>query len=289
MSGPLRLRPGTAILRMEDGSLQLRAGDETVHLLRSDQPELAERVLQRLAEGALTETALAREIGDAAFVRALLATVGEWLIPQGGAPDAFDYLAHFPGASLQDARIVVSGHAPSTELVRASAAEHEIASSADLDEVRAGDLIVCVIEQPDLSLQLGVNARAIEAGVACLFVDLSHGHHATLGPTYVPGASACIACFRVRLHENSESPAELAAAERHMNERRAPLPAFGLLPAHRQWVLGMAFTEVVAFHTRHRPLRTLGRAITVSFEETRSWSEPVWRVPRCPACDRRGR
>lgn len=282
MNAPLRLRPGTTILPMEDGSLQLRAGDETVHLLRSDRPELATRTLRRLTETALSEAALAEEIGDATFVRELLTTVDEWLVRQ---ESTFDYLAHFPGASLQNARILVCGHDPSAALVRASADEHTIVSYTDFDEHRAGELVVCVIERPDWGLQRDVNARAIAAGAACLFVDLSHGHHATLGPLYLPGESACIACFRTRLLENSESPAELAAANQHMLEHGA-LPAFGLLPAHRQWVLGMALTEIVAFYTRHRPLRTRGRALTVSFEELRSWSEPVWRVPRCAACDR---
>lgn len=268
-----------------DDAIQLRAGDEYVHLLRVDQPELALRVLG-LLDGRIDRDALLRELGaeHEGFVVALLSTLDEWLVPAS----RFDYLAHFGDVAprLAAARVLVCGHTESIDALAVACHAHEIAYHTDLEAIEPHDLIVCAIERPDLALQHRIAELATRAHVACLFVDLSSGRHATLGPLYVPSESACIVCFRTRLHENSESPAELAAIDQHMLETERPLPAFGLLPAHRQWVLGMAMTEVIAFYTRHRPLRTLGRAVTVSFEELRTWSEPVWRVPGCPVCDR---
>ena len=153
-----------------------------------------------------------------------------------------------------------------------------------LSDLPAAGALACVWEAPDLSLCLEVNRAACERRVPCLFVDLSHGRHATVGPFFVPGEGACLACLRARLRETTAAFAELDAAERLMRETGEPLPAFGCLPAHRHLVCGLAAGEIVAFFTRHRPLRTLSRAITVALEQAETWSEPVHRVPWCEAC-----
>lgn len=262
-------------------AIQLRAGDTFIHLLHVEDTEFALRLLEHL-DGSRNRDALIAEFGSAHAVSidALLGALDEWL---WRAPHAFDYLAQFAGKALQG-RVLSCGHAASAEAMRAACRDHELAPLTDWLELAPGDLIVCAIEAPDLTLQRQVNERAVRAGVACLFVDLSHGQHATLGPLYVPGESSCLACFRARLLQTSESPEELQAFEQHMLQSGAALPSFGVLPAHRQWVLGMTMSEVVAFFSQHRPLRTLNRAVTISFEELRVWSEPVWPLPHCEAC-----
>ena len=278
-----------------DAAIQLRAGDEAIHLLHTGDPELALRILA-LLDGRLDRAALLERVESVhgPFVGELLDALAEWLVDAEAQTGDLAYLARFarPGAEaeriLAASRIVVLGHSPSVELAERLCAEHGLAvassETGEPSDLGPDDTLLCVSERPDLTLQLHANALAVRSGAACLFVDLSHGRHATVGPFYVPGESACIGCFRIRLRENAESHAELIAAERLMLETGEALPAYGTLPAHRHWVLGMAVAELVAHRTRHRPTRTASRALTVSFEEMRVWSEPVWRVDGCESC-----
>ena len=222
--------------------------------------------------------------------------------PAGASAIAGDevarYLSHSmpasedPAAPLRGARVAVFGNGQSTSLLTALLAEHGLAPATPpsarpdpaTDLAGSVDLAVCVLEAPDLALSFEVNDAVCRAARPCLFVDLSHGRHATVGPFFVPGEGACHRCLRARLHESTAAFEELRAAEQHMLETGKPLPAFGCLPAHRHLVCGLAAAEVVAFFTSHRPLRTLNRAITVAFERLEMWSEPVWRVPWCEAC-----
>lgn len=283
MTASLALLPGVAVLPAP-GGLQLRAGDERIEVLRCDAPEIAMRVLAML-DGTHDETAIVAAAGDAELVRDLLADLGRraWLAPPSSG-DVAGYLAHFardgrdPSLSLRGATSSVAGHDPSAGEIAALLGAHGVSVS------EAARVSVCVVERPDLALLFDTNDAACREKRPCLFVDLSHGTHATVGPFYVPGEGACYRCFRARLHETTAAYAELVSAESRMLEARAPLPGRGTLPAHRAFVLGAAAAEIVAFFTEHRPLRTLGRAITFDLEALETWSEPVLRVPWCAAC-----
>ncbi len=176
-----------------------------------------------------------------------------------------------------------------TALLAQAISEHGIeahfAHCAECDEHASDRLTICVWEQLDPKLILQVNEAACREARPCLFVDLSHGCHATIGPFYVPGESSCYDCYRQRWRQNTAALAEADAAWDAAHER--PAVPHGTLPAFRYQAAGLAASEVFAFISRHRPLRTLNRAVTVDFEALRMWSEPVWRVPWCPSCGAR--
>ena len=69
-----------------------------------------------------------------------------------------------------------------------------------------------------------------------------------------------------------------------MRASGGPLAAYGILPAFRYQVVGMACAELFAFLSRHRPVRTLNRVATVDLEDLKLWTEPAWQIPWCPAC-----
>ena len=248
----MRLRTGTAVIPQPDGSIQLRAGDERVHVLHVDDQKAALCILRGEPH---PDTELRDEL------RRALAE--DWLATdEARGPD---YLVQFGFRGTLGVGI----------------ASAELATLSGLPE--GDDVLISVTDAPDYKAHARINERAVRERKPCLFIDLSHGQHATVGPFYVPGEGACYECFRIRLRENTESYAELTAAEAHMLEH-GPLPGAGLLPAHRAWVLGLAATELLAFASRHRPLRTLNRVVTVAFEELRSFTEPAWRVPTCAVC-----
>ena len=279
MASPLpTLRPGVAMIPM-DGAVQLRVGDEEVHVLRTDAAPRLEGLLARLdgARDRSAEPPLGAE--DAHLLDDLVSQL-----------DSLGLLASAPSGDPGPApRVAVVGHAPGAELLASILSEHALAASVrEREQATTGDLapaaLVCVCEAPDLALQLAVNDAACAAQIPCLFVDLSHGRHATVGPFYLPDDGACYRCFRARLRENTAAFAELLAAEGQMIATGRPLAKSGCLPAHRHLVAGLAAAEVVAFFTRERPLRTLNRALTVALFQVEMWSEPVWRVPWCESC-----
>jgi bacteriocin biosynthesis cyclodehydratase domain-containing protein len=284
----IALRPGVAVIPM-DGALQLRIGDDEVHVLRTDAPDVVARVLAAF-DGRRDRDDVVVEVGPdrADLVDRLLEELARAGLVQAvcGAEPA----PGIRGAGAA-ARVAIAGPTKGAELLGAILGEHGMTVRRASDEeliAEPCDVVVCLAEEPDLTRAFALNTAVIAGCQPALFVDASHGRHATVGPFYVPAESSCYRCFRARLHENTAAFDELLAAERLMLERGAPLAAVPVSSAHRHLVMAVAAVEVVAFVARHRPLRTLNRAITVSFDELRMWSEPVWRVPWCAACGRAG-
>ncbi|RYZ65701.1 MAG: hypothetical protein EOP08_06430, partial [Proteobacteria bacterium] len=122
-----------------DAAIQLRAGDEAIHLLHTGDPELALRILA-LLDGRLDRPALLERVDPAygPFAGELLDALAEWLVDAEAQVGDLAYLARFarPGAEaeriLAASRIVVLGHSPSVELAERLCAEHglAVASSA---------------------------------------------------------------------------------------------------------------------------------------------------------------
>jgi bacteriocin biosynthesis cyclodehydratase domain-containing protein len=276
------LRPGVAVIPM-DGAVQLRLGDEEVHVLRTDAVEHLIRLLGAL-DGERIRGAESAPLSaeDAHLLDDLVAQL-----------DALGLLAGAtPSTLARPARVSVIGHAPGARLLAAVLGEHGLSASASEGLPQPTDddapaALVCFCEAPDLALQHAVNDAACAARTPCLFVDVSHGRHATIGPLYLPDDGACYRCFRSRLRENTAAFIELRAAEEQMLATGRPLAKLPCPPAHRHLVAGLAAAEIVALVTGQRPLRTLNRALTVALEQLEMWSEPVWRVPWCEACGAR--
>jgi bacteriocin biosynthesis cyclodehydratase domain-containing protein len=276
----LRLVPGVALVPMGD-AVQLRLGDERVHVLSTDPPEVARRLLDGLREGGdrATLVAAAGERHEATIDEAL-ATLAEH--------DWLERPSREVGSQAKPT-LGVAGHEPSASLFLSIAGEQGMLAApwrAGIPEAAGSRAMVCVCERLDLALAHAVNDAACEERVPCLFVDLSHGRHATIGPFFVPGEGACYRCMRARLRENTMAYAELVAAEEHALYSGKALPAPPVGAGHRHWALGMAAVELAAW-SEERPLRTLNRAITVDFASLEAWSEPVWRIPWCRSCGSR--
>jgi bacteriocin biosynthesis cyclodehydratase domain-containing protein len=271
-------------------AIQLRVGDDEVHVLRAEPAETVRAVILAI-DGARDRAALAEAIGDREVVDAVVDEL-ERAGLLGPALDPGDelalHLAHRttdPSAAaraIRQGRIAVSAPPASAAVACALLREHGIAAEALERGAPLGgevvDAVVAVAERPDLARLDAIDEAAVRARVPCLFVDL------TVGPFYVPGEGSCHRCFRRRLLENAAAWAELLAAQDLMLETGEPLEGPAVLSAHRHLAISMAVAEIVALLGRHRPLRTLNRAITVALDELRTWSEPVWRVPWCPRC-----
>jgi bacteriocin biosynthesis cyclodehydratase domain-containing protein len=300
--GGFRLRPGLAIIAM-DGAVQLRAGEEEIHLIETDAPEVVQPLLEQLGQG-LPREAILEAVGEEhgqlldAVVEQLAAQRLLLHQPVDQEDEISLYLSHFmgyapyPEIERPTGPVLVAGHRKCAALLARALGEHGIEVRVREDEgpseseLSGGSVkaIVCIWEQPDLEMVLRLNAAACRGRTACLFVDLSHGRHATVGPFYIPGEGACYQCFRERWRQNAAALEEFEAAQSAMLQRKEPLAAYGILPAFRYQVVGMACAELVAYLARHRAVGTLNRAATVDLEGLRAWTEPVWQIPWCPTC-----
>ncbi len=295
------VRPDLAVIPMPEG-VQLRAGDEEIYFLQSESPALVAEILNRLDGTTSTEGILA-DIGSqhAGLLEAMLRelTTARLIWRDGGRADGEvdRYLSHFLGpegareAALRTHTVAVVGHDALVALMAQNLEAHRVGVNAgplpsddDDPALRGVDVVVCLWERPDLSSVDAMNRQVCQDKMPCLFVDLSHGRHATVGPFYVPREGACYACFRERLRQNAASFDQHVAAEEWMRKRRRPLPGYGILPTFRYQAVGLAGSEIVAYLTRYRGLRTLNRAITIDLERLTCWSEPVWRIPWCAVC-----
>ncbi len=292
------LRPDLAIIPMED-SIQLRAGDEEIYTIKVDCLNTASSILGHL-DGTRNRSAILECVGNeyADLFDAVLEvlTANRLLVDAGGRDPIERYLSHFrtlrSDHDLDSIRIAAFGAEESTRLLIQNLADHKIQTECfqtirELDNLEEAEatLAVCTWEEMDLHWVYGINDAMCRRETPCLFADLSHGKHATIGPFYIPGEGSCYRCLRQRYRENTAAYDELIAAEAHMNQTKVPLPGYGILPTFRYQVVGLVGSEVVAFFTRHRPLRTLNRTITIDFEQMTQWSEPAWKTPQCQSCD----
>lgn len=285
------------------GAVQLRAGDEDILVIDCESPNIISRLLRRLQKGCRIEDLMASvesEYHDDIF--ALLdRLLKEGFLHTGKFSEKQNeiarYLSNYSSleqeflTSHSQMRILVVAQSASGQLMADALGEYGFSVSMEEDGRILHDstqdtpsVVACIWEQPNLSMAIDINSEICRSRTPCLFIDLSHGRHATVGPFYVPNESACYQCFRSRWRENTTDAAEFDAAEVVKRDPRAKLPSFGMLPGSRYHVVGLSCSEIFAFFSRHRPLRTLNRIATVDLEGARTWTEPCWRIPWCPAC-----
>ena len=294
----LRLRTGLAIIPMNDG-VQLRAGDEEILVLDTAKPQIVETILRGLARGE-GQAAIRARVG--AGYRELVDDVLEQLAQEGllAEPsrgpddDVTHYLSHFAGVSTQGVRrpvgpVCILGHHAAASLLAEAISAHGIEVTTDVPcalnvEARITVSFPCASRNISTRRWCCRSTRrpATKARRACLLT--CHTAATRRWDRFTCPAKALLRLLPGALAADTAAFAEADAAwNAALNRCDAAVP-HGTLPAFRYQVAGLAAAEVFAFLSRHRPLRTLNRAVTVDFEAMRTWTEPVWRIPWCPVC-----
>lgn len=290
----VRLSPAIALLVGAD-LVQLRAGDETVFVLETEQPADLSRWLESLRNAHETPPqfpSLSNKFVTSLHQQLLHAGL---LIDASNdqSPSARYWLSWpqtFRGGPAQPPRgsVQIISPDPIGETLTTVLTEHGFDARAAISPEYSPNpqdvARVVAWEAPHLSFVLAANQFAVQQQIPTLFVDLSHGRHATIGPFFVPKEGSCYACFRRRWREGSAARKEMELAEQQMVETRRSLPAFGCLPAFRYGAAAFAALEITAFVVGHRPLNTLNRALTIDWEGISTWLEPCWRFPWCEIC-----
>jgi bacteriocin biosynthesis cyclodehydratase domain-containing protein len=146
------------------------------------------------------------------------------------------------------------------------------------------DLVVVALPRPAPALLAAANTACLEHAVPFLPLVIS-GHEAMIGPTVLPGRSACYHCFKQRLKTNAAFPEDDAAYDAHLDRGTAgvTLPEW---PPFTTAVAALAAMEAIRFITRFTPPITAGQVLFVDALTGSQRASRVWKLPRCPACMR---
>jgi bacteriocin biosynthesis cyclodehydratase domain-containing protein len=148
----------------------------------------------------------------------------------------------------------------------------------------AADLVMLALPRPAPALLAAANAASLSQGVPLLPVVLD-GSEAVIGPTVLPGRSACCECFRQRLISNAAFPDDDAAYADHLDR-----PASGVTlpewPPFTAAVASLAAMEAVRLATRFTEPLTVGQVLFLDALSGSHRISRVWKLPRCPACMR---
>ncbi len=102
-----------------------------------------------------------------------------------------------------------------------------------------------------------------------------------VGPSVIPGETACYECFLSRLRSNRESgPGLEPSGDRAFEGQRVA----GFLPSMASILGDIAAVELTKFYSRALPLWKVGTFIEVNMVACALESHKVLRVPRCPVC-----
>jgi bacteriocin biosynthesis cyclodehydratase domain-containing protein len=153
-----------------------------------------------------------------------------------------------------------------------------IERAGDLAPLLAGaDVLVHAADRPPYDILRWADAACREAGVPYITAG-QLPPVLKIGPTYVPGRSACFACHEAGLHDAFPLFAEVARFRRDHGGAATTLgPASGVVGT----LLAM---EVMHLLTGDAPVATEGHALLLDMRTLQTRWEAIERRPDCPAC-----
>lgn len=142
------------------------------------------------------------------------------------------------------------------------------------------DCLVATSDFGGLRLMRQWNAFCVEHGRHFLPVVLQDmvGY---VGPSVIPGETACLECFLARLDSNRTGDSQEYASER---AAFAGQHVAGFHPSMASVLGDIAAIELTKFYSRALPLWKVGVVMEVNLLAGRIDSRKVLRVPRCSAC-----
>ncbi|MGE5580724.1 MAG: TOMM precursor leader peptide-binding protein [Bacillota bacterium] len=163
------------------------------------------------------------------------------------------------------------------------------AAATDLGEresvtpfVARSSLALVCMDTPEVAAYRAVNAASLEAGVPWLRAAVD-GFEAQLGPTVIPGETACYSCYELRSRANWPYYDENAAFEDYLASER-PRIDYGGLSSIAGLIGNLAALEVTKLLAGFMPPLTTGKFITFHVVTLDYQSHDVLKLPRCPSC-----
>ena len=251
-------------------------------------------VLVPLLDGTHTVHEIVAALGDAAETPILkaLALLDEHGLLVDGPPEGLDdaaacYVAavcsRTPAVArtaLTGSSVAVLGSAPAgREITRVLESAGVATTCAALagERVEHADLLVAAPAAEEVEQLKGLNERVLSDATPWLALLPTDGRFAAVGPLYVPGQTACHACFLLRRRATSGYEQEFSLLERL--PVRAPMPAAASTIA--AGIGALICLRWLGAHDPTLPGVLYALELPGMLAVTR---HRVLRVPRCPAC-----
>ncbi|MBP0456588.1 TOMM precursor leader peptide-binding protein [Streptomyces montanisoli] len=299
-----RLNPHLRFVRRTDDEVLISRGSRSIHaeLLRDDAgsgalADLLERLRDPADEEQLTAWARERRTGVPLDVPALLAhLLGRGVLVPAGDDPAHSHLRTSlagGGDALRGAVISIVGDGvlattlerqlAASGIVTAGAVPRRVAQPSPddvADELFAdAALVVVALDRPESTLLHALNDTALRGKTPWLPVCLDGGE-GVVGPTHVPGESACHLEFELQTDASVGFTGHVLEL-RHAKDAHGPA---AVPPPHQvEMVSGLAVEAVIA-HLAGTGHLTSDRAVRFDFERMEIDYQDVLRLPRCPAC-----
>jgi bacteriocin biosynthesis cyclodehydratase domain-containing protein len=285
-------------LVQEEGRLLLEHGGSVV-TLEGRAAGLLLPVLIPLLDGTRTVEQVVDELGSAAapsVEKALALLARHGLLCEGpsledspdhGSTHAAAFSAAISGGRSPAAIRTVLGQARVAVAGRSSAAEEIVRLLSDagvgdvfptpLEHDEGAALLVCAPAPKEVRSLESFNERRLADGTPWLQLLPPDGRAAVVGPLYLPGESACFACYRLRRAACSEYEEDYDAID--------AVPSRAAIPRALSAVTaGIAVAVALRWLGTHDPTLP-GRFYAFETGVVLGLSHhTVLRVPRCPAC-----
>ncbi len=143
------------------------------------------------------------------------------------------------------------------------------------DAVQGMDYVVYTTDRPDNGLGRRVNRITFDQGIPSISARLL-GLDGQIGPTVIPGHSACYDCYDRRARATM-------AAEYTRGMGKTGSTGVQPLPAHARILAGWLVTDLVRLVGAGTGF-TVGGVIHFDFFDMTIEPNPVLKLPRCPTC-----
>lgn len=145
--------------------------------------------------------------------------------------------------------------------------------------IERADVAVACSDAGDTPTLLGLNERALDRDGTVVFAQVA-GYDGVVGPTVVPGETACYECFDERV---VQSRADDGAKYEGFKDGVAHRRGADVASPFAQVVAGFATLEVLHLLADERPV-LVDKVATVDFLNFAFEPNPVLKVPNCDAC-----
>lgn len=313
----LRINPSFVPVVVTEDEVHFRAGtwNKNGYRIRDDsETGILESLVDSLRKGARIETVLsAFDPEKRDDVRAVVGKLHDSNVliesddSDDSPPDRYTgYLSlkekHTEDGDLSSSSVTVVGSGTLTEMLTADLVELGVESVTVLDpsgtadvgseevvEYRetgvedateaftSADLVIATTMKPRRDRLQSVNRLALDAQTPCLFARI-HGFDGMVGPTVVPGETACFECLGQRIETSVPNEDTLSAYfDQSSDTDSAVLTPFArVLAGHAASEAMHQLTNRVGF--------TVGRMLSVDFYDFEIDSDDVLKLPRCSAC-----
>jgi bacteriocin biosynthesis cyclodehydratase domain-containing protein len=185
-------------------------------------------------------------------------------------------------AALSRARVVLIGGgavAEGTADALAAAGMKPASHSAQFsaDDTRGASCVLVCEDWSAPAVLSAVNSAALNHGWPWIPGRIEYGI-GMIGPTVIPGQTACYRCFEMRRQANLPRPTELQGQTPiPANEAAAPGPMAAAIGS-------LLVLEAMRLICRVALPQTIGTVLTLDFFATGITSHRVLRLPNCPDC-----